>query len=363
MYMTLFDIVNDFYTDLNDDYHTYLALCENYDLTADSYNSPHSADTYELSAQAFGKNLNILKNLSYDPEKEKALLNTSGIKYLKLQIDIINRLYIAFDDMFFYLKTLVELFASESPACLFSLVADLNNKINSDNSLSLLNHMRDTVLSIDERVKTELNYDLDIDYNRVNFYFMISEQHADESNASDINDTYASTANDASPDDYEDCDTCDILSQLCNFAEYSDEKYDLLNKFVLTFSNMPDKYSKENNVRAFRKAFTEAYFELYEAVFLKYAKSNSKNILVKMFLDYGLLDERLLTDQQIYELINIPPLNSDNKCKVYRMSDWLLKVYIGTEIPSKNEFDQEYSDYVRERKKNEALSATEEKDF
>lgn len=361
MYVSLYNIVNDFYTSLKDDYISYMAICDNTHITAGEFSLPHNADTYTLSGQAFGKNLTILRNIVNDADKEKNLAETSGIKYLKLQIEVINRAYIAYDDMFFYLKSLIEMFASENDSCLFSLTSKLHNQINSSDSLDLLTQMKEQITSIDDRVKTQLNYDLDIDYNRVNFFFMVAD-HEEEFEPTLDGEVIKPVKADFMPEvTFEDCDLNDILLQLCNYAELPKDKYDTINKYVVQFLNLPDKYSKDTDVRAFRKSFCELYYELYEAVFFKYATSKTANILVKMFLDYGLLDERLVTDMQIHELMNVAPLNPDERCGVYRMSDWLLRVYHEEDIPSKNEFDQEYADFVREIKKNEGLSATEEK--
>ncbi len=361
MYMSLYSIVNDFYTILKDDYISYMAICDNSGVTPKEFSLPHNADTYNLAGQAFGKNLTILKSIAGDMEKEKNLSETSGVKYLKLQIEIINRVYVAYDDMFYYLKSLIEIFASENNACLFSIASKLHGQINNSDSIELLSQMKEQIISIDERVKNDLNYDLDIDYNRVNFFFMVAD-HQEASEPTLDGETIKPVKTVSKPAvTFEDCDLNDILLQLCNYAELPKDKYDTLNKYVIQFLNIPDKYSKDTDVRAFRKSFAELYYELYEAVFFKYATSNTANILVKMFLDYGLLDERLVTDMQIQELMNIAPLNIDERCGVYRMSDWLLKIYHEEEIPSKNEFDQEYTDFVREIKKNEGLSPAEEK--
>ena len=114
---------------------------------------------------------------------------------------------------------------------------------------------------------------------------------------------------------------------------------------------LEDKESRDDSVRVFRKSFTVAFYELYEEVFIHYAKKGEKHRLVELFLNYGLLDERLLTDAQLEFLGSIPPIVRTEPCKVYRMKDWLMRVYKGEEIPSKNEFDMEYVDYVRDRKK------------
>ncbi len=361
MYITLFDIVDVFYTTLKDNYISYMAISDSCNIKPEEFTLPHNADTYNISGQAFGKNLAILSSLAGDTEKERTLSDTSGPKYLKLQIDVINRAYVAYDDMFFYLKTLIELFASDDNNCLFAIASKLNSIANNPSTLELLTQMKDAISSIDDRVKAELNYDLDIDYNRVNFFFMVAD-FAEESNATLDGETIQPEKMvDKPPVEYEDCDLNDILLQLCNYAELPKETYEHLNKCVVHFLNIPDRYSKDTDIRIFRKNFTEAYFELYEAVFFKYATSSTTNILVKMFLDYGLMDERLVTDSQIQELMNIPPLNTDERCGIYRMSDWLLRIYHEQEIPSKNEFDQEYSDFVREIKKNEGLTADQER--
>ncbi len=364
MYVNLYNIVKDFYTDLQDAYGTYVCLCDKHGITAKDFALPHDIAAHEISVQAFGKNLLVLKSLADEPEKEKALATSSGAKYLKLQIDIINRVYVAYDNMFYFLKNLVEMFASERSDCLFALVSDISSATDDLLLQDLLMQMNDAIHSIDERVKEELNYDLDIDYNRVNFFFMVSEHSNAQNTYIDENDSsliISESEEDSDSEDFVDCDLYDILLQLCNYAEYPKDKYDILNKYMLTFINMPDKYSKETDARIFRKSLIEVYYQLYEDVFLKYASSGVKNILVKLFLDYGLMDERLVTDIQIQELLNLAPIHKDAHCKVYRMSDWLMKIYKGEAIPSKNEFDQEYSDYVREKKKNEALSPAEER--
>lgn len=358
MYTSLYDIILKLYNCIQKSHDTYLKLCDKVGITPTSFSVPKNTDTYNLQNQPFGKNLLVLRSLSNDIEKEQALLDSSGNKYLKLQIDIINRVYVAYDDMFYYLKTLIQLYTSPDDSCLFSIVSKLAKDYNDDDLTELLTYMKNAILSIDAEVKNKLDYDLDIDYNRVNFYFMVTEHQTEEI---EVQKAVANVDDIEQEVEFADCDMNDILLQLCNYAGYTKEQYDMLNVFVHTFINTPDKYSKENEVRAFRKGFTEKYFELYEAVFMKYATTNTANIIVKLFLDYGLLDERLVTDMQIQELLNIAELNNVEGWSIYRMSDWLLRIYNGLDVPSKNEFDQDYVDHIRERKKNEALSQTEEK--
>lgn len=366
MYNTLYSVIENFYIKLKEAYRQYLSICNDAGITPDSYNMPNDVKIYNLSKQPFGKNLTILKNLMTDENKEKELFASSGDKYLKLQIDIINRTYIAYDDMMLYLKELIALFASSREDCLFLLVAKSAEKLDGS-SLSkvsdLLSDMKNTIVSIDSTVKDKLNYTLDIDYNRVSFYFLMLKNtmaSASDANSDSAKDTKTEENGNTSLE-YVNFDRTGLLLQLCNFAGYPEEEYHKLDKLIIDFMAMEDKFSKENGARDYRRVLNQTYYELYTAVFFKYAESDRSNLLARLFLDYGLLDERLVTASQIDELINIAPLTQHNDYGIYRMSDWLLRIYDNKEIPSKNEFDQEYTDHVRELKKNEAMTIAQER--
>ena len=49
--------------------------------------------------------------------------------------------------------------------------------------MKLLNEMKNNISSIDENVKANTGISLDIDYNRVNFYFMMASNAADNKSA------------------------------------------------------------------------------------------------------------------------------------------------------------------------------------
>lgn len=52
--------------------------------------------------------------------------------------------------------------------------------------MKLLNEMKNNISSIDENVKANTGISLDIDYNRVNFYFMMASNAADNKSADKI---------------------------------------------------------------------------------------------------------------------------------------------------------------------------------
>ena len=388
MYCTLYSDIEEFYLSIDSSYERYVQCCNDYSVTATDFMMPHNASLYSFTEQSFVKNYNIVASLVGNNNKIEGVYKANGAKFLKIQLAIINGIFTAYDDMAFYLRSMVSLFASKSEHCLFALAADLCTKSKQSKQVTLLLEDMKTALSnFDSAILAHSGINLEVDYNRVDFYFMTAKAYVEDS-SDDDDDMYANAFDDDDDSDDDifnldfdytgidiDEETTDeadsyndedypnfsnTLKQLCDFGNLSG-RYEEFNTYIEKFMALEDKESRDDSVRVFRKSFTMAYYELYEEVFIQYAKAGVKNRLVELFLNYGFLDERLLTDSQLEFLCSIRPLTRTEPCKVYRMKDWLMRVYRGEEIPSKNEFDMEYVDYVRDRKKNEGLSSEQER--
>ncbi len=381
VYQNLYNDTADLYSTIEYAHERYVQCSREFSIKPENFIMPNNVDNYKFDAQDFAKNYNVMASLSSAPAKAEAVYKANGVKFLRIQTMLIKSIFTAYDDLAFYLRSLLSMFVGKTDNCLFALVARLCKKSKKSNSVMfLLEDMKVTVNNLDTNVQQHTGIALDIDYNRVDLFFnMASDATEDDSyaDAMDELDLDLDLDLDYSPYDdieeeqpeetneyeeyYDDMpDFSNTLKQLCMFAELG-SRYDEFNEYVERFIALPDKESRDDSVRMFRKLFTAAYFELYEEVFVHYARSGERNRLVEIFLDFGLLDERLLTDAQLEFICSVPPLNRTQPCKVYRMKDWLMKVYKGEEIPSKNEFDMEYVDYVRDRKKNEALSPEKER--
>lgn len=391
MYCTLFNDINSFYEALNHSYERYLGYCKSLAIEPAAFMMPHSSQLYKFEAQDFSKNYNIMASLATSPDKAIALYKANGAKFLKIQLALINSISTAYDDMVFYMRSVVSLFTGKSEQCLFAIASNLNRAVNgsNENVKALLKDMKASILNFDDAIQKHTGIALDIDYNRVDFFFMTTPHEDDDDiygNSFDDDDLYADSFDDDffalddsncdekpassksddtinEDDEYNDTpDFSNTLRQLCDYAEMS-ERYEEFNGYIEKFMALSDKDSRDDKARIFRKSFTAAYYELYEEVFVHYARKGEHNCLVELFINYGLLDERLLTDEQLNFLCSIPALRRTEPCKVYRMKDWLMRVYNGEELPSKNEFDMEYVDYVRDKKKNEALSPAQEREL
>lgn len=380
IYEALYNDTADLYSSMEASYDRYKHCCTEFKVKPESFMMPHDAEHYRFDVQDFAKNYNIMATLATAPAKAEAVYKANGVKFLRIQTSLIKNIFTTYDDLTFYLRSLLSMFVGKTDNCLFAIVGKLCQRAKKANTVMfLLEDMKVTVNNLDTMVQQHTGIALDIDYNRVDLFFnMAADTNEDDIYAGAMdNDLDLDLDLDYSPYDdmpaHEDDDTneydsyyddmpnlSNTLKQLCDFGELSD-RYTEFNEYIERFIALPDKESRDDSVRMFRKMFTAAYFELYEEVFIHYARLGERNRIVELFLDFGLLDERLLTDSQLEFICQVPPLNRTSPCKVYRMREWLMRIYNGDDIPSKNEFDMEYVDYVRDRKKNEALSPEKER--
>ncbi len=360
-YDTLYTEITNVYNLLNTIYTQYTQCCNDIQAAPASFLMPHESSLYKFDTQSFAANYKIFLNCYKSGNKLSMLYEKNPEGFIKQQINLIQSIYTTYEDMIFFLKTEISLFSSNSQDCLFYLVSSLMEHVTpeySKNVMRLLNNMKNVIVQIDKKVTESTGLQLDIDYNRVNFYFMMASNATLKEPSSPAASQYEQTAKSVSDNSY--VDFSGTLLTLCNYAKLEKEDYLHFNSLIEFYIEMPDKASRDDDARAFRRDLSNMYFLLYEKVFFNYVEDKAPNKIVELFLDYGLLDERLLTDDQLEILTSIKPLNNVTPCRVYRMRDWLTAIYTGKKMPSKNEFDKDYTEYVRDRKREEHLSPAEE---
>lgn len=106
-----------------------------------------------------------------------------------------------------------------------------------------------------------------------------------------------------------------------------------------------------------RNVVTPLFFEIYKSVFKRVQAEKIKSRLFSMFLNFGYMDERLLTCDQVntlYSLADKQPYQG--RTQVYYMEDWLEKIYSMEKDPSCDEFGFDYYDTFRNLKKQRKVS-------
>lgn len=152
----------------------------------------------------------------------------------------------------------------------------------------------------------------------------------------------------------------ELANSLTRILEYSGipvEKQQEFTGYMDAYYKLQDKQSSEDDARTLRRKITKEYYPIYLAVFKKAHKDEEKPRIVDLFLRYGYMDERLLTEEQLEELYHLrPDMTGQTPCNVYTMYDWLSAVYEGKKEPSKSEMDMDYAESLREKKKNKEVT-------
>lgn len=145
--------------------------------------------------------------------------------------------------------------------------------------------------------------------------------------------------------------------KILEYSEITDEKANQFLMNLYQFRNLEDKLSIDEYASEIRASIIPAFFEIYEAVFLKAAATCEKSRLINMFLSFGYMDENLLTHDQALELYQLAgrldELYNGNVCS---MKNWLTYIYRKQREPSINEFGVDYNDVFREMKKRKEVT-------
>lgn len=131
---------------------------------------------------------------------------------------------------------------------------------------------------------------------------------------------------------------------------------------VEAFKAMPDKNSTEDADRTLRNALTKDFYTIYAKVFEASLEQDELPPAVKLFLNFGFVDAQLAgASNSAYLLSIIDNYRGAPDYGVFTFYEWLIAIYEGEREPSRNEFDLDYTDYLREQKNSGKINAREEK--
>ncbi len=139
------------------------------------------------------------------------------------------------------------------------------------------------------------------------------------------------------------------LDQILSFGEIEPEICAQYREHMEQFIALKDKNSTADDVRLLRRNITSQFFYIYKKVFMRAYNMGGYDKVIQMFLQFGYMDERVISDEQ---LVNLYRLNVKNTithyCNCYTIYDWLVEIYEGRKEPSKNEMDEDYRDHIRQ---------------
>lgn len=122
-------------------------------------------------------------------------------------------------------------------------------------------------------------------------------------------------------------------------------------KHVQEYKQLTDRASMEDKVCALRRVLTEEFYVLYTAVFEQTLEAASIPAPVLMFLYFGYVDEELAGTKNASTLFRMAPnIKDTGEFGLYTLYHWLRAIFDGRKEPSRNEFDQDYTDFIHKQK-------------
>lgn len=302
-------------------------------------------------------------------EIQKAYYSTGTqicIRHICEQIELITQYRNECNDMVGYLCNYLNGLICEREECLYKAISTLalDMKKNNSSLLQLLTQMEEKISEIEKVITTKTGRKLTIDHKKMQQIreLVLSEtedaQEEDEVISTETAVKFAGINTEGVEGELK-----DSLNQILQYSGIEKEKCNEFREHVEHFISLKDKNDTRDDVRRLRRKLAEIFYEIYEAVFLRVYQEKNKKRIYELFLNYGYLDERLLTKEQLIELYFLEDKN-DNQgpCNVYTIKEWLIEVYEGRKEPSKSEFDMDYAETLRDLKKSGRIREQEMKE-
>lgn len=150
----------------------------------------------------------------------------------------------------------------------------------------------------------------------------------------------------------------DYLTEILEYSGWQEEKAQSFRASLQEYKNLPDMLATTDDVRRLRRKITDDFYAIYELCFFHSLKGDYMPTSVKMFLNFGFMDEELAGRENTRSLFEAA--GHMRRCKagnVYTIYEWLLSIYRGENEPSRNEFDMDYTGYLNEQKKTGKITA------
>ena len=154
------------------------------------------------------------------------------------------------------------------------------------------------------------------------------------------------------------------LDQILSYAECTGELGISFKKNIESYKQTINKNGSEDDIRTLRQRITKEFYQIYSAAFMKSIREKEVPRVVKMFFDFGYVDEELAGIQNaayMYQIADQLPTSPEEG--VYSFYEWLIAVYEGRKEPCRNEFDLDYVAYLHEEKRMGKLTQEQEREL
>ena len=295
--------------------------------------------------------------------------NRIALHHLEEQLQIIDCFYEQCEMLAAYIQDLFKSVADSNENCLYNIVAEMalemkKSKLDMHLVMKLIHSIKEKAKEVENFLMSKTGKKISVDKEKMEQVYELITSGLDEEEEESSDEVSAETAIKYAGVNTEEIEKelAGSLSKILAYSQLPAETCEKFQQHVVSFINMHDKSSTDDDARKIRKNVTNGFYEVYEAVFLRDHKEKSNNRLIDLFLSYGFVDERLLTKEQMIELYCLEDHNDEQgPCKVYTIKQWLTAVLEGKKEPSKSEFDLDYEANLREMKKSGQITEDEMK--
>lgn len=151
------------------------------------------------------------------------------------------------------------------------------------------------------------------------------------------------------------------LDTILKYAECEKQVEAEFRKSIIEYKNLINKNSMDEDVRKLRQKITDLFYKVYIAAFQVSVQDEKLSPVLQMFFDFGYVDEELAGIKNalyMYRIAGKLPTAPDQG--IYSAYEWLMAIYEGRKEPGRNEFDMDYSEYLREQKRQGKISSEQE---
>ena len=250
-----------------------------------------------------------------------------------------------------YISEIVSLLMNENHLDFFDLYASIVYKIgpNAEDSASIIASISTMMIQLEGQPfidQTMYKNRVEEYRNKLNSVSQYMEEHPDSEGTSSKDNTP---------------EIVDSLNTILAYAECDEEVTSKFKNAVTQYRKLQDKNSTDDSARKLRLTITKLFYQVYKQAFFRSVTDYTVPKILKMFFNFGYIDEQLAgmdNASYLYSIVDNLPSNPDEN--VYTIYEWLKAIYDGKKVPSRNEFDNDYTAYVHELKVTGKISAGEE---
>lgn len=345
-----FDCDN-FYHYLMDSYEGYLSFCKKHNISARALPGLETLSELvleeDIAGWIGGYYTQLRKLVTGTPIKEQDADFLQGL-LLKASRDVYEAISVC-RVLYDYKSDIINLLMSENRLDFFDLYTSLLYKVGShaDDSTSLIATISTMMIQLESQASIDKT--------------MYKERVAEYRERLNSLDQYTESPADEDVKTENVPDIIDSMNTILGYAKVDEETATAFRSAIGQYSKLTDKNNSDDTSRRLRLTITKQFYEIYNKAFLRSLHDFEVPKVLKMFFNFGYVDEHLAGMENAAYLYSIvDKLPSDPSRNVYTIYEWLHAIYDGKKTPSRNEFDTDYQAYVHELKVTGKITAMEE---